>query len=177
MLNTTTTTTSLPTITAGDLAKKLRNGLLDVSLVVRFHREGSTDFEIHRRPWDGTHSLEVFPTDGHVHGYKNYAPKRGVWGTFSAERFFDVVDLLPKSAELCFVVELGGKTNQYMETAVRGAPTNRHGLDVPPFEGLHGDAFYLEARFERRGKTVRKRFLLDTSTCPQNSARFGHMWH
>lgn len=177
MLNTTTTTTALPTITAGDLAKKLRVGLLDVSLVVRFHREGSTDLEIHRRPWNGAHSLEVFPTDGHIHGYKSHTPNRGTWGTFSAERVFDVVDLLPKAAALRFVVELDGKTNQYMETAVRGAPTNRYGLDVALFEGLHGDALYLEARFERRGKTVRKRFLLDTSTCPQNSARFGHMWH
>ena len=172
MLSSTTTTT----ITAGDLAKKLRGDLLSVSLVVRFRGEGSTDLEIHRRPWGGAYTFEVFPTDGRVHGYKDYAPKRGVWGTFSAERFFDVVDLLPKAAELRFVVELGGKTNQYMETAVRGAPADRHGLDVSPFEGLHGDALYLEARFERRGKTVRKRFLLDTSVCPQNSARFGHEW-
>lgn len=174
MLDTiTTTTTTIPTVTAGELAKKLRGDLCGVSLVVRFRGEGHTDLEIHR---GGMYTFEVFPTDGRVHGYRGYAPKRGAWHSFSIERVYDIVDLLPKAANLRFVVSLDGSTNQYMETAVRGAPADRHGFDVAPFEGLHGDALYLEATFERRGRTVCKRFLLDTSSCPQNSARFGHEW-
>lgn len=167
-----TTTTTRAVCNAGEISRALRaEEDLSTNLVVRY-RWDAVDLEIHRHPWGGRHTYEVLPVAGRINGSSKHSPEVGAWLVHGVDPVRDIVDLLPKTAEVRFVVALGGKTNQYMQSAVRGASETRLG-EVSPFEGLHGDALYLEATFEKRGKAVRKRFLLDTSVTPHNSARFG----
>jgi len=158
---------------AGDLTKALRKeDDTGTSLVVRYRGHGDTELEIHRRPWGGASTFEVMPVKGRISGSKDHNPERGAWHVWGTDDLLAIVEMLPKAAEVTFFVYLGAGTNQYLESATRGKVDTRLG-EVPAFEGLHCDKLYVEADFERRGKRVRRRYLLDTSTGPQNSARFG----
>jgi hypothetical protein len=158
MVAATTTEKFAPaTLSAGEIAKLLRKeSALSTDFVVRLHFGGSADLEIHRRPFGGTRSFSVHPVQARVVDFRAYRPERGCWVGHGIESLLAIVEGLPSAASVTFEVATDAHTNQYMEAA-----------------GLHGDVLYLVAKFERRGKPVRQRFLLDTSTTPHNSARFG----
>lgn len=157
---------------AGDLTKALRKeDRPSTSLVVRYRGHGDTELEIHRSP-GGASTFEAMPVKGKISGSKGHNPERGAWHVWGTDGLLAIVEMLPKAAEVTFFVYLGAGTNQYLESATRGKADTRLG-EVSPFEGLFCDHLYVEADFERRGKRVRRRYLLSTSTTPHNSARFG----
>lgn len=86
-----------------------------------------------------------------------YAPRKGSWYLGSDEHISAALDGLPSSATVSFEVYLDAGTNQYV-TAAR----------------LHCDHLYMVAKWETPGgKPVTRRFMIDTSTVPHTSARFG----
>jgi len=89
---------------------------------------------------------------------------------FGSEALLSIVELLPKKAEVTLSIVQDAGTNEYLRKAVRG-DVNPYLDRMHPFEGLCCDHLYVEAVFERDGKTVRRRYLLDTSIAPHN-ARF-----
>jgi hypothetical protein len=96
-----------------------------------------------------------------------YRPLKGFWSLYAhEERLRDALELLPRDAEVSFHVSLDAGTNGYLVNAdsQMGPYTER---------GLHTDHLYLVATFMQRGKRREMRVLLDTSTTPHNSARFG----
>ncbi len=86
-----------------------------------------------------------------------FRPARGFWSLLgAAERLHDALAELPAEAAISFYVGLDHGTNQNLVSA-----------------RMHCDALFVEARFTRRGKEVKRRYLLDYSTGPHNTARFG----
>jgi hypothetical protein len=105
------------------------------------------------------------------HFCEAYKPTRGHWSLMCRERSLaDVLELLPRDAEVSFEVHLDAGTNQYLANAVTtpGSGTER---------GLHADHLYLVAKVTTRGKAREMRFLIDTTAGAHNSARFGSPRH
>jgi len=87
-----------------------------------------------------------------------FRPDGGFWSLSycTRDRLVDALSLLPGEAEIAFYVYLDAGTNETLVDA-----------------GLHGDHLYLVASTVRRGKAKVRSFLLDVSTGPHNTARFG----
>lgn len=87
----------------------------------------------------------------------HYRPENGFWWLFATvDRLVGILELLPAKAEIAFYVYLDAGTNPLLVDAT-----------------LHSDHLYLQASFERRGKQVRRQFLIDVSSGAHNTARFG----
>lgn len=89
-----------------------------------------------------------------------YRPTAGYWSLYASTTFPAVVELLPKDAALSFEVYLDGGT------------TEGHAKVM-----MHSDHLYLHAKWTRNGKEIMRRFLIDVSTGPHNTARFGTPTH
>lgn len=100
---------------------------------------------------------------------ETYRPLHGFWNLSlcAGQRLRDVLDLLPKDAEVAFRVYLDSGTNGYLTTA-----ECKMGWHTE--SGLHSDTLYLVVRQNVRGKQKVREFLLDMNITPHNSARFGH---
>lgn len=106
---------------------------------------------------------------GNWHEYNQpFRPEKGFWSLSynPRDRLIDVLELLPAKTEVGFRVSLDAGTNEYQ---VRADMVMNHGVE----EGLHTDHFYLFAHCLVRGRTVMRSWLIDTSTCAHNTARFG----
>jgi hypothetical protein len=103
-----------------------------------------------------------------------YRPLQGFWSLSlgARERLLDVLDLLPKDAEVAFRVYLDSGTNGYLIAA-----ECKMGYHNYPESGLHTDSLYLIVRQNVRGKEKVREFLLDWNTTAHNSARFGSPRH
>jgi hypothetical protein len=111
-------------------------------------------------------------SDGVFGDYMNYTetfrPERGFWslGLCGRDRLIDVLELLPRDAEVSFRVELDANTNEYHVRAT--CAMNRETV-----EGLHGDRLVLHVESTVRGKRKVRSYIIDTSTGAHNTARFG----
>lgn len=112
--------------------------------------------------------------DGQIHTWKTqptaFRPVRGFWSLRYNENLRNVLELLPRDAEVAFHVYLDAGTHEYLIRAVCDMQFGRE-------EGLHADRLYLVVATTERGKRKERRFLIDTSTGPHNSARFGSPRH
>jgi len=87
---------------------------------------------------------------------ETYEPQNG-FVSFSSQTFIDAVLSCPSHAELSLEVYLDALTNQTLVDA-----------------RLHGDATYLIAKWTEGKREVTRRFLVETSVGPHNTARFGN---
>lgn len=111
-----------------------------------------------------------FETSRYMKYSESYRPRTGFWSLDYCETLDAVLDLLPSDATVAFHVYLDAGSNGYL---IAADAKMQFGTE----QGLHTDMLYLVARFERRGKPVELRFLLDTNTGAHNSARFGSPKH
>jgi hypothetical protein len=96
-----------------------------------------------------------------------YRPQSGYWFlSYSQAALLDVLELLPREAELSFHVYLDAGTNELL---VRADCAMNH----EQFAGLHCDHLYLEATNKVRGREKTRRYLMDTTVGAHNTARFG----
>lgn len=95
-----------------------------------------------------------------------HRPEEGFW-SFFALHILDLLEILPPDAEISFHVSLDGGTSELLVNADCKFP-NGH-----TESGLHGDRLYLCAKYVRRGKEKCATFMLDSTVCAHNSARFG----
>lgn len=86
-----------------------------------------------------------------------HKPMKGFWWLYArTDRIIDILELLPKDAEIAFHVYLDAGTNEPCVDA-----------------NMHADHLYLCAKYTNRGKRVERTFLIDATTGRHNSARFG----
>ncbi len=105
--------------------------------------------------------------DRHVSFEGTHRPLAGFWSFYGArDAIVDVLEVLPPTAEVAFHVYLDAGTQEYLVRA-------ECAMNYETYSGLHSDHIYLVATYTQRGRTVTRRFLLDTSTTPHNTARFG----
>jgi hypothetical protein len=95
-----------------------------------------------------------------------FRPLRGSWFLSYNETLKNVLQLLPRNAEVSLHVYLDAGTNEYL---IRSSCPMNFGTE----EGLHSDQLYLLAEWAKRGKKQTMKFLISVSTGPHNSARFG----
>jgi hypothetical protein len=97
-----------------------------------------------------------------------HRPLTGFWflSYCPRERMIDVLELLPNDAEVSFHVWLDAGTHELL---TRAEATMNFGTE----RGLHADHLYMIATYKSRGKTVSRRYLIDTTAGAHNSARFG----
>jgi hypothetical protein len=98
-----------------------------------------------------------------------YRPTSGFWSV-AREHLRDLLEVLPGDALVAFHVSLDSGTNEYLIRA-------KSDMNHEAYTGLHCDRLYLVAEITKRGKTVQRTFMVETSTCPHNSARFGSPRH
>lgn len=99
-----------------------------------------------------------------------YRPHKGFWSLMGHVReTVELLEMLPRDAEVSIEVHLDAGTNQYQENAT----STVNGTEI----GLHTDYLYLCVEHTVRGKKRTTRFLLDSSNGPHNSARFGSPRH
>lgn len=106
------------------------------------------------------------------HYTEAYRPLGGFWSLSYNDALPAVLELLPRDAEVSFFVYLDAGTNGYL---VEAESTECAGLVA--HKGLHNDRIYLVAEWGPPGKRRERHFLIDTSTCPHNTARFGGPQH
>ncbi len=87
---------------------------------------------------------------------ETFRPSGGYWSLYAVDGFGSIMELVPNDASISFEVYLDAGTTEGM-------------MEV----GFHGDYLYLVVTRVKRGKEVKTRFLVDVSTGPHNSARFG----
>jgi len=108
-------------------------------------------------------------SSGPHHEYRTpFGPQKGFWSLFAhTEDFRAILELLPRDAIVSLQVSLDAGTHEYL---VRSTST----MNYETYKGLHADHLYVCATYTRRGKTVKARFLLDTSVVPHTTCRFGY---
>jgi hypothetical protein len=99
---------------------------------------------------------------------ETYRPEAGFWSLSytGRDRLIDVLELLPRDAEVSFEIALDNGTNEYL---IRAECPMNYGTQ----NGLHSDHFFLVVEYAARGKRKVRRYLIDTSCVAHNSARFG----
>jgi hypothetical protein len=96
-----------------------------------------------------------------------FQPTSGFWSLGGGrDRLVDVLELLPRDAEVSFEIALDAGTNELL---VRSDVQTNYGVE----RGLHADRFSLVVEHKVRGRTKVRRYTVDTSCCAHNTARFG----
>ncbi len=85
-----------------------------------------------------------------------FRPTSGYWSLFACETFASIMALVPNDARVEFEVGLDAGTTEGLISV-----------------GFHSDHLYIIVFRTIRGKECRSKFLVDVSTGPHNSARFG----
>ncbi len=100
-----------------------------------------------------------------------FRPEKGFWYLYSGEHLRDVLELLPRDAEVSFHVYLDAGTHEYLV----GADTKIGDMRIggSRYSGLHADHLYLRAEYRVRGKIRSAEFLINACCAPHNSSRFG----
>lgn len=96
-----------------------------------------------------------------------FRPLKGFWFLGYHQRtLLDILEMLPKDAEVSFHVYLdAGTTENHIRAVVEG----NYGTD----RGLHSDFLYLDVCYMHRGKRKERRYLIDTHTGLHSYGRFG----
>lgn len=113
--------------------------------------------------WDPSSPRGTYSAFGEV-----YRPLKGYWWLYGVtDRLIDILEALPRNAEIGFYVYLdGGSTELHAQTTITTARET--------FTGLHTDLLYVVASVTKNGRSRERRFLLDVRTGGHNSARFGY---
>lgn len=100
-----------------------------------------------------------------------YRPTSGFWYlSYEWRRVRDILELLPRDAEIAFFVYLDAGTS---DTLVAADTTVGYHAE----HGLHSDHLYMVATYMQRGKRVEREFMIAATTGPHNTARFGTPHH
>jgi hypothetical protein len=98
---------------------------------------------------------------------EGYRPTKGFWSFgCGRERLIDVLELLPRDAEVSFEVQLDAGTNELL---IRSDAQTAYCIE----RGLHADRFVLVVEHKVRGKVKVRRYIVDESCGAHNTARFG----